>query len=257
MQEKSKPASESSLKIRFVGTGEAFGSRANTSLLIGGNLLLECGFTVLNRLRRMEVPLEEIKWIFLSHLHGDHTFSLPAFLVASLEEQRKRPLDLITVEGGRKFTKKIIQLAYGKKLKDLGFKVNFHPATETFTVGPYTLSFAPLIHSVSSLGIAVEYKNVKVTYLADGNPTKETKKLAAGSDLLIAEAYHEKMENHSSPLKAAQIARDFDVEKLALVHIYREGTDVLEEARNIFPNLILPTDGDSLTLDLSTHSRDT
>lgn len=238
----------SRLEIQFLGTAEAFGEHPNTSILINDEFLLDCGFTTLNQLKKVNIPLKEIKWIFLSHLHGDHTFGLPAFLVASLEEKRENPLGICSIADAKEMVHNLLHLAYRKTPEDLGFPINFYLAEDKINLNDYSLSFAPLKHSISSRAISIKYNDWKVTYLADGVPTKEAEALVKNSDLLIAEAYQEGMDTHSSPLKAARIAKEQNVKKLALVHIYRGGAPSLEKARGIFPELFIPNDLESLIL---------
>jgi ribonuclease BN (tRNA processing enzyme) len=64
--------------ITFLGVGEAFGQFANTSILVDGKILLECGPHTLLQLRKQQQDLKEIELVFLSHFHGDHTLGLPA-----------------------------------------------------------------------------------------------------------------------------------------------------------------------------------
>lgn len=235
-------------EVQFLGTGEAFGPHPNTSILINGEILLDCGFTTFFQLRKAKIALEEIKCIFLSHLHADHTFSIPAFLVASLEEQRERPLEIFSVERIKKYIEELLDLAYGKSFQDLSFKVNVHRAVELHTLDRYLLSFAPITHSTPSLAVAVESEGIKVTYLGDGTPTTEAEELAKKSDLLIAEAYKEDVNNHSSPLKAARLAKRAKVKQLALVHIYRGGAPSIKDAKEVFPRLLTPRDLQKVTL---------
>lgn len=231
---------DSDLEVQFLGTGEAFGSQPNTSILINKEFLLDCGFTTLYQLRKASTSLAEVKWIFLSHLHGDHTFALPAFLVASWEEERKGPLTIVSTRQGREYIKNLLDLAYRKSLQELGFTVKFKTVNESLTFSEYHASFAPLKHSVPTFAVSLNWKAFKITYLSDGFPTKKAEMLAEGSNLLIAEAYQKGVETHSSPLKAAKIAKKRNVKKLALVHAYRGEQPSLNEAKKIYPELILP-----------------
>jgi len=57
--------------LTFLGVGEAFGQFANTSILVDGKLLLDCGPHTLLQLRKQQQDLKEIELVFLSHFHGD------------------------------------------------------------------------------------------------------------------------------------------------------------------------------------------
>lgn len=236
-------------EVLFLGTGEAFGKRSNTSILINGGFLLDCGFTTFNQLRKAEIDIENIRWIFLSHFHGDHSFSIPAYLMASQEEGRKKPLKIFSLEDADKFVDHLLNLAYGKSIEDLGFKVQFIEAEGTKRVEGRELSFAPLHHTVPSIAISIEYKNHKITYLADGNPTVRAEELAEDSDLLIAEAYGQNIETHSSPLSVAEICKERNVSNLAFVHRYRKEDINIARMKKVFPNILIPEDLEKLIVE--------
>jgi ribonuclease BN (tRNA processing enzyme) len=73
------------MKITFTGTGGGGGyqlDRGGASVMIegdGGTILLDCGNGVMRRIHRSGVGAENIKAIFISHLHYDHTIALPEF----------------------------------------------------------------------------------------------------------------------------------------------------------------------------------
>ncbi len=65
------------MDVRFVGSGDAFGSggRAQTCIRLsaaGQVLLVDCGATSLAALRAQRLDPGEVAAVVLSHLHGDH-----------------------------------------------------------------------------------------------------------------------------------------------------------------------------------------
>ncbi|VVB98367.1 Ribonuclease Z [uncultured archaeon] len=93
----------------------------------------------------------------------------------------------------------------------------------------------------------------KIAYAGDCLPSRSTVDAAKGADLLIHEAtfgkeFEKEAEerNHSTAEQAAQIAKEAGVKQLALTHIsgrYRDVTELLKEARAIFPNTLVAEDG--------------
>ncbi|MBI2157181.1 MAG: MBL fold metallo-hydrolase, partial [Candidatus Rokubacteria bacterium] len=81
-----------SLAVRFLGSGDAFGSGGRFQTCIhlgaaGGSVLVDCGATSLVAMRRFGLDPQGIACVVLSHLHGDHFGGVP-FLV--LDAQFKR-----------------------------------------------------------------------------------------------------------------------------------------------------------------------
>ncbi len=231
------------MKILFLGTGEAFSEKANTSILIDDKILMDCGLTTLQQLMKIKFDLDRIKAIYISHFHADHYFGLPSFLVTCREELRQNPLDIFGPTGAGKYIKNLLNLAYRKTLDDLGFGVKIHEVVEKASFENYGFVFAPMEHPVPCMAISVEGDR-KVTYTGDGAPTRETTELARNSDLLILEAYKENIKGHSSILKAAKFAKKSNSKKLALVHISRKEniSEKMEEAKRIFSSIIVPED---------------
>ena len=114
--------------LTFLGVGEAFGQFANTSILIDGKILLDCGPHTLLQLRKLEQDLKEIKLVFLSHFHGDHTLGLPVFLLASREEEREEKLKIFGPSGLREKIADLLELLYDKSFECLHFEL------ETFEI---------------------------------------------------------------------------------------------------------------------------
>ena len=231
------------MKVLFLGTGEAFGERANTSILVDDRILLDCGLTTLQQLMKLKFDLHGISVVYISHFHADHYFGLPSLFYACKEESRKNDLDIYTPKGGEDYIKNLLRLAYRKTLGDFGFKINIHEIEDGVT-DEYEFSFSPMRHSIPCMAISIEKDGKKVTYTGDGTPTKKTVEMARNSNLLISEAYMEGFDTHSSILEAARFARESDVERLALVHISRKEDieERVEEARKIFPSIIVPED---------------
>ena len=92
---------ESSTKVTFVGSGDAFGSggRLQACLLVeDGNwrCLLDWGASSLVGLKAAGIDPASIAAIIVSHLHGDHFGGLPFFLLdAQFNSRRTEPLFLL------------------------------------------------------------------------------------------------------------------------------------------------------------------
>lgn len=93
----------------------------------------------------------------------------------------------------------------------------------------------------------------KLVYTSDTAPCAATAKAAKGADLLIHEAtfseehaQEAKDAQHSTAAQAAEIAKKAGAKRLLLTHIsgrYKDASQLLEEAKKIFPSSLAAHDG--------------
>ena len=112
-----------------------------------------------------------------------------------------------------------------------------------------------------SMVLGAPRKGRKLVFSGDTKPCDSVSALASGCDLLIhdatAAADNEDKANtygHASARQAAALAMNAGVRMLALVHIsprYEDAAPLLEEAKAIHPNCILPKDLDEVEVPLS------
>lgn len=101
-------------------------------------------------------------------------------------------------------------------------------------------------------------KGLRLVYSGDTAPCPELEAACQGADVLVHEATvasdleaKAREFGHSTARDAASLARDSQVGALFLVHIsgrYDEADELLEEARGIFANTVIPSDLDSFVL---------
>src|SRR5262249_57393407 len=86
------------VSVRFVGSGDAFGSggRFKTCILVDGpgvRFAIDCGASSLIALAQQGIAPNSIDAVLLTHLHGDHCGGVPFLLLdAMLGAKRERAL---------------------------------------------------------------------------------------------------------------------------------------------------------------------
>ena len=120
-------------------------------------LLLDCGEGTQMQLNRYNVKRSKIKYIFISHLHGDHYFGLIG-LITSMG-LLNRPDDLIVY--GPPELKNIIDIQLEAAGILLPFNLTIHPLGETKVIvdeKKYTVSCFPALHRIDCWGFVVREK---------------------------------------------------------------------------------------------------
>ena len=85
------------MRVRFVGSGDAFGSggRWQTCIHVSGEgqvLLVDCGATSLTALKAQGLDPNEVGAVAVTHLHGDHFGGLPFLILDGQFSGRTAPL---------------------------------------------------------------------------------------------------------------------------------------------------------------------
>ncbi len=85
------------MRVRFVGSGDAFGSGGRWQTCIqlsrGGQVLLvDCGATTLAALKAQGLDPNAVGAVAVTHLHGDHFGGLPFLILDGQFSRRSEPL---------------------------------------------------------------------------------------------------------------------------------------------------------------------
>lgn len=230
--------------------------------------LIDCAEGTQLQLRRFKIHFQRIKHVLISHLHGDHFFGLIGFINSLHLLGRKDELHLYA----NPELQQIIEIQLIASRTTLNYPLIFHPLVsdiKELIIDSERLrvySF-PLLHSVHTHGflfLEQHHSTMRVrqprsyAYCSDTAYSEEILSFIHGVDLLYHEATfmhdmvavaREKM--HSTALEAATIAVKAQVKKLMIGHFsarYDDLQPLLDEARSLFPETILATDGEKIEI---------
>lgn len=243
--------------ITFVGTGAAFDPvLPNTSMLYRGarTLLLDCGYRVPHALWALPGGRdpELLDGVWISHVHADHSFGLPALLLWMRLAERTRPLEIFGGPGVGRWLRRLLELGYpGSYAPEKCFPIVPRPVSPRRALrwGPLRLSVARSDHSVRNLSLRIDEGSASFAYSGDGAPTEATAALFAGVDLLVHECFAAdvRVHGHAALVDLLPLARDAGVATLGLIHLHDElgaGVRALAAAQSPPPRLLIPAPGD-------------
>jgi ribonuclease BN (tRNA processing enzyme) len=192
-------ASGRRLRIRFLGSGDAFGSggRFQTSMLVdasGFRFLVDCGASTLIALKRAGIEPNEIEAVLLSHLHGDHFGGIPFLVLDGQFRGRKAPLLVAGPPGLRSRLDQAMEILFpGSSRTKRAFELEVleMPREARSNLGPIGVIPFEVTHpsGAPAYALRVEAFGRVVTYSGDTEWTDALVRASDGADLFIVEAY--------------------------------------------------------------------
>ncbi len=241
------------LQVRFVGSGDAFGSGGRFQTCIhlqtdGHTLLLDCGATSLTALKAQQLDPNAIDAVVLSHLHVDHFGGVPPLILDGQFTRRTTPLTVAGPAGTAQRLSEAMEIMFpGSSSVQRRFGVTvleLDPAAPT-TVPGATIQSWPVNHGIHALAHRLTLGGTTVAYTGDTAWTDALTELATGTDLFIAEAYFwDKHVPHH--LRHADLLEHTDQLASARTILTHMSTDMLAHADHAAFDLA--HDGLSLTL---------
>ena len=240
-------------EIIFLGTNGWFdGLTGNTiCVLIRAEeyyIILDAG----NGLHKIDryLTTERPIFLFLSHFHLDHIVGLHILNKFDFT----KGLRIYGPAGTKDIMNLIINRPFTIPLTELSFNVEIFDLPEKEKSLPFCFESQPMFHSSLTLGFRFEIDRKVISYCPDTGYCENALRLARNADLLIAECSYKSGQinskwPHLNPETAANIAKEAQCKRLALIHfdasIYQnleERKAAEKEAKKIFSNTFAAVD---------------
>lgn len=219
-------------QIRFIGSGDAFGSggRFQTCILgdIGGRrFLLDCGASSLIAMRSQGIDPNSIELILLTHMHGDHCAGVPFLLMdAMLGSKRRTPLVVAGPAGTEARMAGLREslfpgssgmspaFPYAYRELETGVRTDIDGVAVTAFAASHTPQTLPTM-------LRVECAGKTVMYTGDTEWTDTILEAAKGADLLITECcfFDKAVRTHMNYLAFKARLPEIDAKKVVLTHM--------------------------------------
>ena len=246
--------------VTFVGTGEAFDPELpNTSVLYRGerNLLVDCGYAVPHAFWRVSRDPSLLDAVYVTHLHADHSFGVPALLLWMRLAGRREPLTVFGGPGVERWLERLLDLAYpGSYEVEKCFRIEPVEITPgaRHAFGAATLSNAESDHIVRNVSLRIDEGGKSVCVSGDGAPSEQTRILYRGCNLLVHECYSPSSppKGHAGAEELLGMADELGIETLCLVHLGCDEKDAVRASAERFrgrTRVLVPSPGDVVAVE--------
>jgi len=203
------------IAVTCLGAGAALGrQRLWSSLLLDGRIMLSLPPTVIPQLYRLGKTPTAVEHIFISHLHADHHFGLPFFLLLFCYlHERKEPLYIIGPAGIGQASEQLYDLAW-PGLRGAGIlprvPVEYVEVTANgdFAAGSLAFKAVKLRHfDMDAFGYRFAHKGRQIAYTGDTGECPQLERLVDGAEVVITEFTHSLYAEDPGHLNATTVSQ--------------------------------------------------
>lgn len=121
--------------------------------------LFDCGEGTQNQLLRNQLKLQKVRYVLISHLHGDHYFGLPGLITSMSLFNRTEPLVLIGPKPLQSFLNQILVEGGGELSYEIQFIETNPDVSETLVEHEdFSITTVPLKHRIPCTGFVLREK---------------------------------------------------------------------------------------------------
>ena len=244
------------MKIIILGSGTAIPHKDHSPagiLLIQENqlLMLDIGPGSLAKLEKAGYSYHQLDYLFLTHLHPDHTLDLATLLQvfdSNPDSQRTRPFFVFGCKGTKNFIDKLLELY--PEITPQKYPISIEEVEhDEVTVFGLKIISALSGHTQSSVSYSLQNSEHKLIYSGDASADGELPTLSENADVLICECSFPSgwiSNDHLNADSVGQIAKRANVKSLIITHRYPPALniDIEKQIRRYYQgSLALASDG--------------
>jgi ribonuclease BN (tRNA processing enzyme) len=213
------------LDLLFLGSGNAFAAegRAFSSFLLNGRYLFDCGPTILQQLRKANLPSNEIDAVFISHFHADHFFGLPFLFLDARFAGRSRDLVIVGPPGIEERTERLLDIGYPVVLENPAYTRRYQEVTDGGCGEVNGLRYAAAqvkhVPGLECFAYRAELDGRSVVYSGDTTLCDPLLALVSGADVVVVECSCKEEEVHLSPEGVEEVARYATGASIIVTHL--------------------------------------
>lgn len=233
------------MKIRVIGSGSMWTNYNSASYMIDDDILVDMPNGMCKYLFKLGINPQMVKYVLITHLHGDHYFDMPFyFLLKSRADDKK--IKIYCSKDGKRKINKLLNLSFADSARDIKKKIFLkYEFKSNFKVGNYNVKKYLVDHGKMkpAYGYIFEYKKKKIGFTGDTSLCENIEYLASVCEYLFCDCMFILGTNkHMGINNIKYLCQKYPKCKFVVSHLNNETRNMLLESK--LNNIIIPNDGD-------------
>ncbi|MDD3241732.1 MAG: MBL fold metallo-hydrolase [Bacilli bacterium] len=245
------------MKVQFLGTGSISSLSASASIIINDEIVIDMGNGVYKRLLNEKIDITKIKYLVITHLHGDHCFDLPFFLLGlSKIKGGSKKITIIAENKLKRKIKKLLKMAfpysYRKILRELSITYINNKKLNNFNLSKeLNISSFKVFHGnmTNAHGYILDNNKTKLLVSGDTSYCNIIKEYLNICDYAILDSSLSKgNESHMGVDNIEHISKIYKNTKIYSTHMSPNSKEKLKKIEENNINLFIPEDGNIINI---------